>query len=168
MIVCVCFRSPFRSICFDHSFILTPVRRTSRTDRPKDPLWFVSVATRKANLHLNTLSICVSLNTLTTKTIMSLQIGIRRGLASTTGTTPTFRSSATHACRTMRWQSSGADAGDVIGIDLGTTNSCVSIMVRVRKRKRNAEFWCRRRVLLDLSHTPIRVLFRPCYDSFLA
>mmetsp|Transcript_8408 Transcript_8408/g.11048 ORF Transcript_8408/g.11048 Transcript_8408/m.11048 type:complete len:672 (+) Transcript_8408:144-2159(+) len=27
-----------------------------------------------------------------------------------------------------RWQSNGADAGDVIGIDLGTTNSCVSIM----------------------------------------
>jgi hypothetical protein len=30
-----------------------------------------------------------------------------------------------------RWQSSSsADAGDVIGIDLGTTNSCVAIMVR--------------------------------------
>ena len=29
-----------------------------------------------------------------------------------------------------RWQSTGADAGDVIGIDLGTTNSCVAIMVR--------------------------------------
>ena len=27
-----------------------------------------------------------------------------------------------------RWKS--ADAGDVIGIDLGTTNSCVAIMVR--------------------------------------
>jgi actin-like ATPase involved in cell morphogenesis len=31
----------------------------------------------------------------------------------------------------QRWMSSGADAGDVIGIDLGTTNSCVAIMVRV-------------------------------------
>lgn len=29
-----------------------------------------------------------------------------------------------------RWASVGADAGDVIGIDLGTTNSCVAIMVR--------------------------------------
>jgi molecular chaperone DnaK (HSP70) len=29
---------------------------------------------------------------------------------------------------TRRWKS---DVGDVIGIDLGTTNSCVSIMVRL-------------------------------------
>ena len=27
------------------------------------------------------------------------------------------------------------DAGDVIGIDLGTTNSCVSIMVRIQKKE---------------------------------
>ena len=26
------------------------------------------------------------------------------------------------------WEPSGADAGDIIGIDLGTTNSCVSVM----------------------------------------
>ena len=30
----------------------------------------------------------------------------------------------------QRWMSA-ADAGDVIGIDLGTTNSCVAIMVRL-------------------------------------
>jgi hypothetical protein len=50
---------------------------------------------------------------------MSLQTTMRRGLA------PVVRS----PWRTMRWQSSSADAGDVIGIDLGTTNSCVCIMV---------------------------------------
>uniref|UniRef100_A0A7S3LH83 Chaperone DnaK n=1 Tax=Amphora coffeiformis TaxID=265554 RepID=A0A7S3LH83_9STRA len=56
---------------------------------------------------------------------MSLQFGLRRGIT----TASTLRSSATaHALRSIRWQSSGADAGDVIGIDLGTTNSCVSIM----------------------------------------
>jgi len=57
---------------------------------------------------------------------MSLQFGLRRGIT----TASTLRSSATaHAVRSIRWQSSGADAGDVIGIDLGTTNSCVAIMV---------------------------------------
>jgi hypothetical protein len=29
-----------------------------------------------------------------------------------------------------RWASAKPDVGDVIGIDLGTTNSCVAIMVR--------------------------------------
>jgi hypothetical protein len=31
---------------------------------------------------------------------------------------------------TKRWASAGVDLGDVIGIDLGTTNSCVCVMVR--------------------------------------
>lgn len=45
-----------------------------------------------------------------------------------------------------RWK--GADAGDVIGIDLGTTNSCVAIMV--------SSFWTsRNKVLLVLwEHVP--------------
>ena len=30
---------------------------------------------------------------------------------------------------TSRWFASGKDVGDVIGIDLGTTNSCVAVMV---------------------------------------
>lgn len=55
---------------------------------------------------------------------MSLQIGMRRGLLAQA----TKRSPTAASWRTMRWQSSAADAGDVIGIDLGTTNSCVSIM----------------------------------------
>jgi hypothetical protein len=64
------------------------------------------------------------------RTIMALQLGLRRGL------TPYHLSLAAKSARTsqlgasvsqMRWKST--DVGDVIGIDLGTTNSCVSIMV---------------------------------------
>lgn len=55
---------------------------------------------------------------------MALQMmnGLRRGglmMASRSKTAP-------------RWLSTGADAGDIIGIDLGTTNSCVSVMVSWR------------------------------------
>eukprot|EP00593_Proboscia_inermis_P001570 CAMPEP_0171295494 /NCGR_PEP_ID=MMETSP0816-20121228/4069_1 /TAXON_ID=420281 /ORGANISM="Proboscia inermis, Strain CCAP1064/1" /LENGTH=694 /DNA_ID=CAMNT_0011768175 /DNA_START=32 /DNA_END=2116 /DNA_ORIENTATION=+ len=62
---------------------------------------------------------------------MALQFGIRRTL------TPSFRTGGqysknlllpTESFLQQRWQSSGADVGDVIGIDLGTTNSCVAIM----------------------------------------
>ena len=66
---------------------------------------------------------------------MALQLGLRRGL------TPYHLSLAAKARNSqqclgggvnqiqtmMRWRST--DVGDVIGIDLGTTNSCVSIMV---------------------------------------
>ena len=42
---------------------------------------------------------------------------------------PLARSAATrHQLSACRMMASGADAGDVIGIDLGTTNSCVAIM----------------------------------------
>ena len=51
-----------------------------------------------------------------------MQIGLRRGLLSAAS----LRSSTT--LRSVRAMSS--DVGDVIGIDLGTTNSCVAIMVR--------------------------------------
>ncbi len=62
---------------------------------------------------------------------MALQLGLRRGL--TTVAHSTANKSALgglYACNAsqMRWKST--DAGDVIGIDLGTTNSCVAIMVR--------------------------------------
>jgi len=30
--------------------------------------------------------------------------------------------------RPQQWRSFAADAGDIIGIDLGTTNSCIAIM----------------------------------------
>ena len=60
---------------------------------------------------------------------MALQLGLRRGLIS-----PLSKVSAhqyggsfgtTSADVLRRWKST--DAGDVIGIDLGTTNSCVAI-----------------------------------------
>eukprot|EP00523_Entomoneis_sp_CCMP467_P012830 CAMPEP_0168791726 /NCGR_PEP_ID=MMETSP0725-20121227/14138_1 /TAXON_ID=265536 /ORGANISM="Amphiprora sp., Strain CCMP467" /LENGTH=694 /DNA_ID=CAMNT_0008842319 /DNA_START=14 /DNA_END=2099 /DNA_ORIENTATION=- len=41
---------------------------------------------------------------------------------------PTALRCATSSLPALRWQSTGADAGDVIGIDLGTTNSCVAMM----------------------------------------
>jgi len=64
---------------------------------------------------------------------MALQMGLRRGLLE--GVT-SMRSSMKASASVLpsgtlfpkRWKS-GADAGDVIGIDLGTTNSCVGIMV---------------------------------------
>lgn len=63
---------------------------------------------------------------------MALQLGLRRGLTST-GASSFARSSVSKSSfggfSQMRLKST--DAGDVIGIDLGTTNSCVAIMVRV-------------------------------------
>jgi len=62
---------------------------------------------------------------------MSLQVGLRRSLTSSLSIgNLSSRNilSPTESFFQQRWQSSGADAGDVIGIDLGTTNSCVSIM----------------------------------------
>ena len=58
---------------------------------------------------------------------MALQLGLRRGLAS-----PALAKGSlgtTSGGLTRRWKS--GDVGDVIGIDLGTTNSCVATMVRV-------------------------------------
>ena len=63
------------------------------------------------------------------------QMGLRR---SATAGAP-FRASTAFATSfdplavQRRWKSH--DAGDVIGIDLGTTNSCVAVMVRSRKTK---------------------------------
>ena len=57
---------------------------------------------------------------------MALQLGLRRSLSSTVRCTPSLGVNASSL--SARWKSS--DAGDVIGIDLGTTNSCVAIMVR--------------------------------------
>jgi len=60
---------------------------------------------------------------------MALQLGLRRGLTST-GASSFARSSVSKSSfggfSQMRLKST--DAGDVIGIDLGTTNSCVAIM----------------------------------------
>jgi hypothetical protein len=67
---------------------------------------------------------------------MALQLGLRRGLSS--NYLALASKARTSQCLgvgvggmmnhpTMRWRST--DVGDVIGIDLGTTNSCVSIMV---------------------------------------
>ena len=65
---------------------------------------------------------------------MALQLGLRRGLTSsiTRATThynaPLFVGGGGGVSSHMtRWKST--DVGDVIGIDLGTTNSCVAIMV---------------------------------------
>ena len=63
---------------------------------------------------------------------MALQFGLRRGLTSSIASRATTQYNAplfvgggsSHAAR---WKST--DVGDVIGIDLGTTNSCVAIMV---------------------------------------
>jgi len=52
---------------------------------------------------------------------MALRLGLRRGLAPARARLPPPAASAA-----TRWQST--DGGDVIGIDLGTTNSCVAIM----------------------------------------
>lgn len=48
-----------------------------------------------------------------------------------TSTAPTLSAAGQHLLGARRWK--GADAGDVIGIDLGTTNSCVAIMVRLSR-----------------------------------
>lgn len=59
---------------------------------------------------------------------MALQLGLRKGLVSPLArSSPYGASLGTTASDVLRrWKSS--DAGDVIGIDLGTTNSCVAIM----------------------------------------
>jgi molecular chaperone DnaK len=80
---------------------------------------------------------------------MALQFGLRKGLASASAMrvakllpsppvapfcrAPTMPALAAvnASATTKRWKASAADAGDVIGIDLGTTNSCVAIMVRL-------------------------------------
>ena len=67
---------------------------------------------------------------------MALQLGLRSspmlslaaratGRQNTTIMQSSFGGGASQ--QAMRWKSS--DMGDVIGIDLGTTNSCVAIMV---------------------------------------
>ena len=66
---------------------------------------------------------------------MALQLGLQRSLISSNGlaSVAAKRASAQSSVgggfssQMMRWKST--DAGDVIGIDLGTTNSCVAIMV---------------------------------------
>ena len=60
---------------------------------------------------------------------MALQIG-RRSLLGTTTKISSYNAVANSLSEVTgrRWKSS--DAGDVIGIDLGTTNSCVAVMVR--------------------------------------
>ena len=65
---------------------------------------------------------------------MALQLGLRSSpmlslAARATGRNTTIQSSFGGGAsqQAMRWKSS--DMGDVIGIDLGTTNSCVAIMV---------------------------------------
>jgi hypothetical protein len=82
-------------------------------------------------LILSTLSSRFTRQTKKTTDIMALQFSVRKGIVASSripviGTSSPFLTN-------KRWQSS-KDAGDVIGIDLGTTNSCVSIMVRTRKR----------------------------------
>jgi molecular chaperone DnaK len=66
---------------------------------------------------------------------MALQLGLRRGLLASNGVNSslarsTISKSSFGGISQMRMKST--DAGDVIGIDLGTTNSCVAIMVRFK------------------------------------
>jgi hypothetical protein len=66
-----------------------------------------------------------------------VSMGVRRMAAGRLATTTVTKSSAmtpsvwigssSSSTTALRWKS--GDAGDVIGIDLGTTNSCVAIMV---------------------------------------
>jgi molecular chaperone DnaK len=56
---------------------------------------------------------------------MALQMGLRRGAASLRSSNGIVGTTSLDIMK--RWKST--DAGDVIGIDLGTTNSCVAIMV---------------------------------------
>lgn len=58
---------------------------------------------------------------------MALQMGLRRGATSLRSSNGILGTTSFDAMK--RWKST--DAGDVIGIDLGTTNSCVAIMVSV-------------------------------------
>ena len=67
---------------------------------------------------------------------MALQLGLRRGLLASNGVNSSLArstiisKSSFGGISQMRMKST--DAGDVIGIDLGTTNSCVAIMVRLK------------------------------------
>jgi molecular chaperone DnaK len=58
---------------------------------------------------------------------MALQMGLRRGLMAASMRSASIAPS--HSILAKR--SFAKDHGDVIGIDLGTTNSCVAIMVRI-------------------------------------
>jgi molecular chaperone DnaK len=57
---------------------------------------------------------------------MALQLSFRRGLTSFKASKGSVGTSFLDLSR--RYKST--DVGDVIGIDLGTTNSCVAVMVR--------------------------------------
>ncbi|KAL3766347.1 hypothetical protein ACHAWO_012426 [Cyclotella atomus] len=57
---------------------------------------------------------------------MALQLGLRRGITSAALSRSSKPALGAYASTASRWKST--DAGDVIGIDLGTTNSCVAIM----------------------------------------
>ncbi|GAX09820.1 molecular chaperone DnaK [Fistulifera solaris] len=61
---------------------------------------------------------------------MAFQLSLRRGLVSSPSMLrPSYIQPTSVLGQSIRrWQSAGPDAGDVIGIDLGTTNSCVAIM----------------------------------------
>ncbi len=57
---------------------------------------------------------------------MALQLGLKRSLLSSQTQKISMINGLTDIAG-RRWKST--DAGDVIGIDLGTTNSCVAVMV---------------------------------------
>jgi hypothetical protein len=57
---------------------------------------------------------------------MALQLGLKRSLLSSQSQKISTLNGLTDVAA-RRWKST--DAGDVIGIDLGTTNSCVAVMV---------------------------------------
>ena len=73
---------------------------------------------------------------------MALQLGLRSSMSLATKATTRssmqstigFGLSSQLQQTNNRWMSS-KDAGDVIGIDLGTTNSCVAIMVSFIRHK---------------------------------
>jgi molecular chaperone DnaK len=59
---------------------------------------------------------------------MALQMGLRRGFMAASMRSVSIAPSYSFLSK----RSFAKDHGDVIGIDLGTTNSCVAIMVRVQ------------------------------------
>ena len=56
---------------------------------------------------------------------MALQLGIRRSLLTSKSKVSLYSGASDITSRRFK----STDVGDVIGIDLGTTNSCVAIMV---------------------------------------
>jgi hypothetical protein len=56
---------------------------------------------------------------------MALQLGLKRSLLSSQSHKISLLNGVTDVTRRFK----STDVGDVIGIDLGTTNSCVAIMV---------------------------------------